>query len=611
MHAPPPQSHHPATPPAANGKNDTIPMQYKRIIFLIITGILIFGIYFNILDNAPTNWDDPALFENPFLHSLSMDNLKHVLALQPGSTYQPIRDLSYMLDFSLWKHNPVLGLHLHSILLYYFMIICAWMFLLELFKAFSIDDLRAFQWSCITAIIYAVHPVHVECVAWIYARKEPLLGIFTFLSLWSFIKARSGHYLHYLSSGIFLILAILSKPTALVIPAVMIVTDFALQAAKSDPIFWKKRLFIFVPMLILVIPMMARLVHMMSSIGGIKPYHGGSVWTNALAVSQILISYLSLIGATVYYAADYPIKLYTAWGMWQAWAFAVLNLLLIISAAEAYLRGRQIGQIYAIFVAWFYIFLLPVSHIFPISQTLADRYALIPSLSWCVGLGFVIIWLWHKPLHFWRFSEDFPKLISIALFSVIVLAYAYMTIRQNDVWQNSQILWEHTVARYPNSSPANVNLSVIYISQGRFQAAQDLCINAIKELPYDYYAISNLALAQMLMGQYDNAIHNYQQALKLKPDLFKARLGLANAYWEKKDMANTYNTYSEIVRSFGAIIETSYGPTVFLRLGYAAWKLGKQEEAQAYLEKASAHAGRFPPALKELVEIYTSMRNVR
>lgn len=578
----------------------------RRVGLLIFLGVLIFGLYYNILGNPPTNWDDPALFDNPYLTGgISLANLHQILVLKPGSTYQPLRDLSYLLDFTFWKTDPVLGLHLHSILLYYFMAIAAWMFLLELFAAFGVPAPRAFLWASLATVIFAAHPIHVESVAWIYARKEPLLGVFSFLSLWAFVRARTGHPLYAVVSVAMLLLAILSKPTALVIPAAMLVIDFTLQAERPDRAFWKKRALIFLPMLVIVIPMMSRLVFMMSSAGGIKPYHGGTFGTNLLAVSQIFIEYIRLTGFTLRYVADYPITLYTALNQWQAWVFLGMNMLLIISAVEAFLRGKHL---YAVFVAWFYIFLFPVAHIFPIAQILADRYALIPSLSWCVALAYLLTVLWEQRLNHPRLSSDFPRLVAIALTGVVVLSYAGMTVRQNTVWRSSQLLWENTLARYPYSSPANVNLAVIYIGQGRYQDAQELCVNAIKALPYDYLAISNLALAQMLMGQYNHAIHNYQQALKLKPDLAKTRLGLANAYWEKQDSQGTYTTYTEILRT-GAL-PAPYQALALVRIGHAAWKLGRPAEAASYLAQADTSTPQEPATLKELAETYTSMGNV-
>ncbi|MDT8274305.1 MAG: hypothetical protein RRA35_14025, partial [Desulfomonilia bacterium] len=81
-------------------------------LFFVLLSVLVFGVYFNILDNEPTNWDDPALFTRSAIHTVTIENLKTVLSVSRSSTYQPIRDLSYMIDFALFKDNVVFGMHM-------------------------------------------------------------------------------------------------------------------------------------------------------------------------------------------------------------------------------------------------------------------------------------------------------------------------------------------------------------------------------------------------------------------------------------------------------------------------------------------------------------------
>lgn len=572
-------------------------------LFFVLLSVLVFGVYFNILDNEPTNWDDPALFTRSAIHTVTIENLRTVLSVSRSSTYQPIRDLSYMIDFALFKDNVVFGMHLHSILLYLLMVMACWLFLMELFRVFLDDESLCFTWACLSTVIFAVHPVHVESVAWLYARKEPLMGIFTFMSLWSFLKARSSRPGYYVLSVFLVLLAVLSKPTALVIPAMMVVLDLAVQARKREVSFWRKRAFVYIPLLIIVVPMSLWLLTMMISVGGVKPYHGGTFWTNLLAVFHILINYITLIGFTINYAADYPLELYADPQVWKTWVFVGLNVVLIASAILAFVKKHYL---YAVFVAWYYIFLLPVAHIFPIAQIMADRYALLSSLSWCVLLGYLLARLWHVRLEHTRFSPEFPMIIAITLFSLIVLAYSYMTVRQNDIWQNAQTLWEDTLAKYPNSSPANVNLSAIYVEQGRFQEVQELCLRAIKQVPYDYLAISNLALAQMMMGQYDHAIFNYEQALKLKPGLVKAEMGLASSYWAAGDYENAYQLYLKLWKE-NNLGNPGHRAMSFYRLGVASWKQGNTEEALSFLSRAEALAEDNEQLLTDLGGMYTSM----
>jgi tetratricopeptide (TPR) repeat protein len=571
----------------------------------ILLSVLSFALFMNTLDNKPTNWDDPALFSRTTIHAFNAENLKQVLTYHAGSTYQPVRDISYMIDFSLWGNQVVYGMHLQNIILYILMVLACYLFLYELLSVFVEDASKRYVWASLSAVLFAVHPVHVESVAWLFARKQPLLGLFTFLSLWAFIKGRTVSWKYLVLSVLCLMLAILSQPIALVIPGVMILLDLAIQGRLHDPSFWKKRLILYATVFVIVVPMIIRLVTMMHSVGGIKPYHGGSFWTNLLAVSQILMSYIRLIGFTVFFSADYPIRLYTDPATWQPWIYLGLNLLFISSAVYAY---RKRYFLYSFFVGWYYLFLLPVSHIYPISQILSDRYAMLPSLSWCVLLGFLLAKLWHlQPYRY--LSKDFFMAVSIVLFCSITLVYSYITFRQNDFWQNSQILWENTVARYPNSSPGNVNLAAIYIGQGRYEEAQRLCINAIRSLPYDYLAVNNLALCQTMLKQYDSAIHNYRQALRLKPNMTEAFLGLAQAYFLSGDYQHAYEMYSMIyhTRLPGNPKLVAMVP---YKLGYSAWKIGKTEEARKYLSMAEPGARKDKHSLSDLAGVYTSMRDM-
>jgi tetratricopeptide (TPR) repeat protein len=576
-----------------------------RIGFVLLLTIFVSCLYVNIIYNNPTDWDDPVLVNNEQNYVPTSDNLQRILTIKSSSTFQPIRDFSYMIDKTMFPDNFFLGIHLHSIFLYILMMLATFLFLMELFKAFLINENKAFIWAYVATVIYAVHPVHVESVAWLYARKEPLLGLFTMLSLWAFVKARTGKARYYIASTVFLILAVLSKPTAAVIPAAILAIDISLQAHKPERSYWLKRGIFFAAVFSVVVPFSYWLINMLHNAGGIKLYHGGSFFNNLFAASQIFIEYISLYGFTVYYAADYPVNLYAGPAMWQAWVFVALNVLLICSAIFFFIRKKYLIPI---FIAWHYIFVLPVSHIIPINQNLTDRYALLPSLSWCVLLGYIITWLWYKRLNTKLLSENFPRLVATAIFLVMVSAYSLMTLRQTFAWRNSLILWENTYARFPDSHVANAKLAPIYIQLGRYEEAKTMAIQALKLLPYDYYSLSNLALIQLLEKEYGHALHNFNIALELKPELATPKIGIATCYFETGDYINAYEKYKV------AFLSTDYtshlaGPLIFSRFALSAFKLGKIAEANTYLEKAVKIAGKSSSDLKDMALIANSMGN--
>ena len=580
-------------------------MKNRNLFIIILLSLIVLGLYFNIFYNEPTNWDDPALIQNPGNYVLTMENIKRIFSISSLATYQPVRDFSYVIDYAIVPNASVFAMHIHSMILYLLMLIAAWFFLLELFRAFGVDEKKAFLWASVSTLIYTVHPVHVESVAWLYARKAPLLGLFTMLSLWAFVKARTGSGIYYMASAGFLVLAVLSQPAAFVIPAAMLAIDIALQLHEPKRGYWIKRGTFFLAVFLLVVPLSFWLVKMMIAVDGVKPYHGGTFWTNLLAVSQIFIEYISLYGFTVYYAADYPIKLFTSLGQWQSWLYLFLNIVLI-GAAVLFLIKKW--YIFPLFVAWHYIFVLPICHIFPISQNLTDRYALLPSLSWCVLIGFVVTWLWYKKLKSSKISENFPALVAGGLLFVFLFSYSYMTIRQTKIWRNSQTLWENTIAKYPGSISGATNLSQIYIKQGRYEDAQLVCFNSLEFAIYNYEALSNMALAQMMMKKYDHAINNFTQALKLSPDLKSARIGLFNSYFEKGDFTNAYITYNSML-SKEEFKSSTLAPLIFSRQAIASWKLNNKDQADIFLNKALISSGHYKPGFKNIALAANSMGN--
>ena len=548
-------------------------------------GFIIPIIYFNTLDNEPTNWDDSGIFSSRYNQGITVDSLKQVLTYNKNTTFQPVRDISYMIDFTLWKDNVLFGLHLQNIIWYFFMMFALWLFLYELFRAFGIDDKKGFLWASASTLIFAVHPVHSETVAWLMARKEPLMGTFTFLCLWTFLKARHNKavYLYSILSFIFLLLAIFSKPIAIVLPAVIIMLDLLLQRYKPLKAFWKVRIIPYTAIILIVAASVAGLFVMAISAGTIKIWHGGTVFTNLFAVSQIFISYISLIGFTFNYCADYPIKLFTSISDWQAWTFIVLNLIILIAGVFAFIKKRYL---ITFFIAWFYVFLIPVSHIFPIYQKLADRYALMSSLSWCVLLGFIIAWLWNLKNKIPKLPQYALRLLASILLIAIVLAYSAMTIRQNGFWQNSTTLWSHTLTVYRYSNPANNNLSVVMIKTGHYKLAKRLALNALKEVPTDYNAFTNLAVAQVYLKEYGPAVNNFKVVLSLNPKMTNAWLGLAYALWLDGKLDEAINVYKKLQKENLLSENDPQISEIYYRLAYGYFKSGNRSEAAKYLEKA-------------------------
>src|SRR4030042_304059 len=193
--------------------------------------LLVAGLYFNSLGNQFTNWDDSMIYSNSQVKSLDWKNLRTIFTLHKASTYQPIRVLSYAIDYHFWNLNP-LGYHITNIFFYILTCIMVYFTLLHLsnhLREKASPDSHG-RVAIFGALLFAAHPVHVEAGTWVAARKEVLQGFFFFLAFFLYMKAgeEAERKTFYLSLVIvFVVFAILSKPSAVVFPAVILVYEMA------------------------------------------------------------------------------------------------------------------------------------------------------------------------------------------------------------------------------------------------------------------------------------------------------------------------------------------------------------------------------------------------
>jgi hypothetical protein len=169
-------------------RNDKL---HKTYGVCLLIAFLAGGLYFNSLGNQFTNWDDGMIYQNSLIRNLNWATVQKIFAYEKANTYQPIRMLSYAIDYHFWMLNP-LGYHITNILFY--ILTCIIVF-------FTLRDLSAHlrervspdsheRVAILGSLVFAAHPVHVEAVTWLAARKEVLQGFFFFLAFYLYLKGR-------------------------------------------------------------------------------------------------------------------------------------------------------------------------------------------------------------------------------------------------------------------------------------------------------------------------------------------------------------------------------------------------------------------------------------
>ncbi len=575
-----------------------------RIVIILVLTALVAGLYVNSLGNDFVNWDDPGnIVNNGQIRSLDWSNLKGIFSLRKASTYQPIRVLSYAIDYHFWELNP-LGYHITNIAFYLFTCIMVFFTTCELLKFLRPEksSLSHTRIAFFTTLLFAVHPVHVEAVTWLSARKEVLLGFFSFSSLYFYLMgtgasdgAKKG-WLYGLASLCF-ILAALSKPVAVVLPGLVLLFEFSRD--KIGVARFRKKLLWFVPAVVFSLFLTYILLRVMVEADGIYPYRGGDFLSNFLVAFYLFILNIKLMALTVNYSPLYILSLpYPVIGIWM-FVFVLLNLGLIALAVFMFKKSK----VFFFAVFWFYISILPYSNIIPISTPLADRYVFVPSFAYCLVLALAFERLWSVKLK--GFSRDFFPSFTIPLFVLLLAGYSYMTVYQNRIWKDSFTLWSDALAKDPRNNVAMNSLGVVYLDNGMDEKAFELLKKAVEINPIDPLAHNNLGIAYQNLGEYGKSEYHFLRALSLKPDLQEPRVNLGNLFVRKGDHDKAIAHFKEM------LAEEPRDARTYFRLGYVQEKVGNLDEAIKNYEKSLELSPHIINPYESLGRLYSERLNDR
>jgi tetratricopeptide (TPR) repeat protein len=543
------------------------------------------------------------IYQNRSIRDLSWEGVKKIFTLEQGNTYQPIRMLSYAVDYHFWKLNPV-GYHITNI--FFYILTC-----LMIFFAFKLlserlredaeigSHLRASLFGC---LLFAAHPVHVEAVTWMVGRKEVLQGFFFFLAFYSYLKGRGeegSKKIIYLSVVLVsLLLAVLSKPSAVVFPGVIILYEITL--AKEKSLSFIKKHWVFLGTALLVSGIFTFIMmKVMFEAGGIKHYRGTDISSDILLCLYVFLESMKLLVFTINYSAAYSFLVSMP-------VFCLKNVVLILLTLSLFALGiLSLRRTKIIFFSLFFflIALLPYLNIIPISTLKADRYVFIASFSYVflLGIAFDRFYAYqHK-----KFSEGFFKLLSVALFLFLLTGYSFMTIRQNTVWRNSYTLWADAVEKHPESSTANALMGVVYMELAMDQEAVKHLEKAVQLLPYDYQSRNNLGIVYGRMGEPEKALKEYATAISLRPDDDTIKINLSYFYQQQKN----YEKAEEVLKYL--VSKSPQNAFLHYRMALFYKDAGRYEAAISELLKATELSPNIINPYVELGNIYaTRMKDI-
>ncbi len=575
----------------------------KSSIACLAIVILVFLLYLNSLENQFTNWDDAMIYDNSSIRDLSWGGIRKIFTIEKANNYQPLRMLSYAVDYHFWKFNPA-GYHLTNILFY--MLTCLTVFfalqLLSLHLREKAADGSHFRVALFGSFLFVVHPVHVEAVTWMVARKEVLQGFFFFFALYAYFKGRKEEgfrkIVYLIIVLVSFLLAILSKPSAVVFPGIILLYEVA--NGQQRFMSFIKRHWLFVSAAFVISGVFAYIMFkVMIEAGGVKHFRGTDFLSNSLVCLYVFLHAIKLLIFTLNYSAAYSFVVSMP-------VFCLKNIVMMLSAFSLFAFSiLSLRRTKSIFFSLFFFFvaLLPYLNIIPISTLKADRYVFIGSLSYAflVGIAFDRFYgFQHR-----RFSQGFFKLLSVAVFLFFVVGYSLMTIRQNTVWENSYTLWSDAVEKHPESNTANALMGVVYMELGMDREAVKYLEKAVQLLPYDYMSHNNLGVVYGRLDEPEKSLKEYATAIELKPDDDTIKINLSVFYQRQKE----YEKAEKVLRHL--ISNSPQNANLYFRLGLVSKDAGQYEKAISEMLKATELAPNIINPYVELGNIYaTEMKDL-
>jgi protein O-mannosyl-transferase len=538
----------------------------KAEYFLAAAAALItLVVYLPALHNNFVEWDDSIyVSENPSIRSLGVPFFKWAFSNFSAANWHPLTWISHALDYAVWGLNP-LGHHLTSIILHALNTFLVVALMIRLLDAYNTkQNLSPLKGRTVliaagtTGLLFGLHPVHVESVAWVAERKDVLCALFFLLSIMMYAKYMSGRQSergsqepgvrrqqssinnqqstfnnrqsarHYLLALGFFVLALMSKPMAVSLPVVLLLLDWhPFDRFRS----WKTFLDACVEKIpFFVLSLASSIMTVLAQrAGGALLSVAATPWqTRLLVAAKAVIAYLGNMAWPLNLVPFYPYPETASCASWEYLAPIALAAGITVLCVVLALKKRKVWL-----AAWGYygVTLVPVLGIVQVGgQSMADRYTYLPSLGPFLVLGLGAAWLWEKA-HAQRKLGPLVKLFICTAAACTVFSLSFATIMQTGVWKDSLSLWTYVIAREPEVSLAYNNRGLTYDDMGRFDLAIRDFDRAIALAPSDYKAYSNRGKSYVKLGMLDRAIGDFEQAIALSPSTPEAynNLGIAFA----------------------------------------------------------------------------------
>jgi tetratricopeptide (TPR) repeat protein len=553
----------------------------KKMSFLICLGLtaITLSVFLQVYSFDFVNYDDNVyVYENPHIQDgITPESVKWAFTTGYANFWHPLTWLSHMLDWELFGDNPA-GHHLTGLFFHIANTLLLFIVLRQMTKA---------PWrSAFVAALFALHPLHVESVAWVAERKDVLSTFFWLLTMWAYVSyVHRPKTINYLLIVLFFVLGMMAKPMLVTLPFVLLLLDYwplGRMLYKDTKSNTQKR----GPDVSLRLKTISWLVlekvplFILSAVASVIAYltqqAGESVASTAELpvwprIVNALISYVTYIGKmfwpsrlAVFYPY-FPSKL-TIWS-----AVASLLLLLAISGLVLFLTKRHRYLVTGWF--WYLGTLVPV-----IGLVQVGDYARADRFTYITLTGLFIIVAWGIPDLLTKFRHK--QILLTVSGMLIISALSVCTWFQLRYWEDSLTLFQHTLDVTESNNIIHSLIAGSLCEHQRFDEAVIECKKSLQIEPHDPLVLNRLGVSLGRQGKLDEAVEYFNRALQIKPGFADVHYNLGYTLALQGNLNEAVVHYNEALR-----LDPDYAASHY-KLGRVLTRMGKISQAIGHVETA-------------------------
>lgn len=564
-----------------------------------------FAVFGQTLRYGFVNYDDPAyVSENRQIQAgLSWQNIGWAFTHVHSHNWHPLTTISHMFDCQVFGLKPGAH-HFVNVLLHSLSVVLLFLLLEQMTTG---PSRTGTIWrSAFVAAVFAVHPLHVESVAWISERKDVLSGLCFMLTLLAYVHySRKPNAVRYATMSIPFVCGLLSKPMLVTLPVVLLLLDYwplqrwqsdkrEVQRAKSKEqnqisgfqrfsvsAFLSVRGLVVEKIPLFVLALGSAIATLIAQRGGIlQMAHLPLTWRIANAASVYLI-YAWQMFWPLNLAVIYPHP-----GQLPIWETALATaLLILVTVLAIVLRKRRPYFISGWF--WYLIMLVPVLGLIQVgSQAHADRYTYLPQL----GLYVAVVWGIADLLQSFRYRREICAVVA----PLIIAMLGWRSWIQTGYWRDTERLWSRTLTVTGQNDFAHFGLGEFLLKVHRLDEAIAQFKIVLASHPNDPDANFQMGYAFMEKGDADAAMVHFEQTLKAKPENSDAETNLGNVLLKSDRVLKAVEHFRVVVRHEPSSALAHYNLAVGLH------RLGQLPEAIAQYKEALAIDPNYPDAAEFL-----------